>query len=392
MICRNGGVALQTLCPPRKPDRAHRPRSSHAQHLHSPRSDIAAERAACRVQAAGGHCYQRLTRMQQVDAALANRSANQPRPFPVDIRRISDGFSVTLQDIAPAAFVDPFVAETIARLSGETRERPLEPFCEQVSDLAAIAPRGIIYHVSKCGSTLVSQTLKQLDDIIVYSQPEALNGLLMPPHACNPDELTQSLRGFGALLARHAGSAYVLKLESWHALYCRELQRAFPTSPWVFCIRDPIDVAVSVIEDPDPGAWYSRLGSDANPFFDEFGLPQAAARTPGNYIALFYTRFCAAIRQLAPQTGRIIRYDSMPESIWSQIAPTFGLTVSAAELARMQRSTAYYSKDPRGAVSRFVPDSAAKRRRIAADVRAAIEAKARPAYQEVLEMMASGAI
>jgi hypothetical protein len=329
--------------------------------------------------------------MQQVDIALGSRSADQPRPFPVDIRRASDGFAVTLQDIAPAAFTDPFVAETIARLSGETRECPLELFCEQPSDLAGIAPRGIIYHVSKCGSTLVSQTLKQLDDVTVYSQPEALNGLLMPPHACKPDELTRGLRGFGALLAQHAGGAYVLKLESWHTLYCRELQRAFPTTPWVFCIRDPIDVAVSVIEDPDPGVWYRRLGSDANPFFDEFGLPQAAARTQGDYIALFYAKFCAAIRQLAPQTGRIVLYDSMPESIWTTVAPLFGLKVSAAGLARMQRSTAYYSKDPRGAASRFVPDSADKRRRVAADVRAAIESRARPAYEQMLEMMADGA-
>ena len=329
--------------------------------------------------------------MQQMEIALTSRSADQPRPFPVDIRRAGRGFAVTLQDIAPAAFTDPFVAETIARLSGEIREQPLELFCEQAPDLAAIAPRGIIYHVSKCGSTLVSQALKQLDDITVYSQPEALNGLLMPPHACEPEALTRGLRDFGALLAQHAAGPYVLKLESWHALYCRELQRAFPATPWVFCIRDPVDVAVSVMEDPDPGVWYRRLGSEANPFFDEFGLPQGSVATPGDYIALFYTKFCAAIRQLPPRTGRVVLYDSMPESIWSRIAPAFGLTVSAAGLARMQRSTAYYSKDPRGAVSRFVPDSDGKRRRIAADVRAAIEAGARPAYEQMLEMMAAGA-
>lgn len=329
--------------------------------------------------------------MQHAGIAPADRDADQPRPFPIDIRRTSRGFAVTLQDIAPTAFTDPFVAETIARRSGETRARPLAPFCEHASDLAGIAPRGIIYHVSKCGSTLVSQTLKQLGGLTVYSQPEALNGLLMPPHACDPDELTRSLRGFGALLAQHAAGAYVLKLESWHALYCDELQRAFPATPWVFCIRDPIDVAVSIIEDPDPGVWYRRLGSEANPFLDAFGLRHAAPRTPGAYIALFYTRFCAAIRQLAPQTGRIIGYDSMPESIWADVAPLFGLQVSPIELARMQRSTAYYSKDPHGTLSQFVADSADKRRRIAADVRAAIEAEARPAYQQMLEMMADGA-
>jgi hypothetical protein len=331
--------------------------------------------------------------MQQMQMTPPTLEADPRRPFPVDIRSTDHGFTVRLQDIAPAAFTDPFVTETIARAGAGTTEHPLDAFCNgtddlATTDLAANAPCGIIYHVSKCGSTLVSQTLKQLDDIMVYSQPEALNGLLMPPHAASPETLIRSLRGLGALLARHAGRPYVLKLESWHVLSCRLLQRAFPATPWVFCVRDPIDVAVSVMEDPDPGVWYRRLGDGHNPFFDLFDLPQGSARAPGDYIALFYARFCEAIRQLDPQTGRIIAYDSMPSSIWSTIAPTFGLEISAAALARMQQATAYYSKDPRGAVSRFVADSGDKRQRIAADVRAAIEAGARAAHDRLLHELA----
>src|SRR5690242_16651762 len=99
--------------------------------------------------------------MLQAGIARSSRSADEPRPFPVDIARTGRGFTVSLQDIAPAAFTDPFVAETIARIRGTQIERPLDAFCDEASDPAAIAPRGIIYHVSKCGSTLASQTLKQ---------------------------------------------------------------------------------------------------------------------------------------------------------------------------------------------------------------------------------------
>jgi hypothetical protein len=82
----------------------------------------------------------------------------------------------------------------------------------------------------------------------------------------------------------------------------------------------------------------------------------------------------------------------MPDSIWTSIAPAFGLEVTAAALARMQQATQFYSKDPRGAVRRFVADTADKRRRVAADVRAAIDAMARPAYERMLHDMADATV
>jgi hypothetical protein len=307
--------------------------------------------------------------------------------FPVRIRRDERGFMVALRKLAPDAFSDPFVAETIARLPGETTERPLDDAVDAARDPGTIAPRGIIYHVSKCGSTLVSQVLKQLDGVTVYSQPPALNDLLMPPHACSAGDMTQALRQFGALLARHAGGPYVLKLESWNVLYCHLLQRAFPATPWVFCMRDPIDVAVSVLEDPDPGSWYPQLRRDDNPFFAQFGLPTDSRLPAGDHIALFYLQFCAAIRQLARPMGRIIQYDSMPASIWTIVAPAFNLAISADAQARMERAAAFYSKAPTGSRRRFVADSTDKRRRVAADIRAAIDAKARPVYEQMLREM-----
>jgi hypothetical protein len=319
---------------------------------------------------------------------VPSKVADGHRLFPVNIRRERGRFMVTLRDIAPEAFTDPFVAETIARLPGETAERPLDDLADAARDAAAIAPRGIIYHVSKCGSTLVSQVLKQLDDVVVYSQPNVLNDLLTPPHAGNADEMMQALRRLGALFAAHAGRPYVLKLESWNVLYCGLLQRAFPGTPWVFCIRDPIDVAVSVLEDPDPGLWYPQLGCDRNPFFAGFGLPTDRKLPAGEHIALFYAQFCEAIRQLPRRTGRIIHYDSMPASVWTEVTAAFNLAISAGAQARMERAAEFYSKDPQGSRRRFVADSADKRRRVAADVRIAIDAKARPLYEQILQDMA----
>jgi hypothetical protein len=310
--------------------------------------------------------------------------------FPVGAKRDDRGFVVSFKDIDPLAFMDPFVADTIARSPGGTTEALLGKF-EHTSDLQAVAPSGIIYHVSKCGSTLVSQVLKKLDGLVVYSRPQAFIDLLMPPHPCSPEHMVQSLRTLGLLFARHAGRPYVLKLANWNVLFCGLLQRAFPDTPWIFCIRDPIDVAVSTLEDPAPGLWYKYIARQDNPFLTHLGMDGSRRLAPELYIAAFYTAFCEAILNLDGSHGKIVSYESMPESIWEIIAPHFNLTVSAEELAAMQQAARFYSKAPLGTPHEFVSDSMAKRRRAAPEVRAAIDSHARPIFQRVLKEAVVGA-
>ena len=174
-----------------------------------------------------------------------------------------------------------------------------------------------------------------------------------------------------------------VELESWNVLYCQLLKQAFPETPWVFCIRDPIDVAVSVLEDPDPGLWYPQFAGGPDPFFAGFGMPAGRKLPAGDHIALFYVQFCEAIRQLPRQTGRIIQYDSMPASAWTTVAPAFNLAISADAQTRMQRAAESTPRTRRVRIADSSPTariSGAGRR----DVRAAIDAKARPMYEQFL--------
>ncbi|MGJ4929374.1 hypothetical protein ACQR1I_24290 [Bradyrhizobium sp. HKCCYLS2038] len=282
------------------------------------------------------------------------------------------------------------MAETLARRAWPATEETLGPWPVN-DDVDGIAPRGIIYHVSKCGSTLVSQLLKRCGGVAVYSQPPAINDLLLPPHPGTPDDMIALLRALGARLSRHAGGSYVLKLESWNVLFCDLIQRAFPQTPWVFCIRDPVDVAVSVMEDPDPVVWYRLRGCRDNPFMDLLGITPDASSCPGHYIALIYAAFCRAILQLDPSRGSIIAYDTMPRSIWTVAAPAFGIALTPQQRAMLQQAAAFYSKEAPGSQRRFVSDSLDKRARAAIELRAVIERWARPAYEEVLAAACVGA-
>ncbi len=91
------------------------------------------------------------------------------------------GLYFALRDIRTAELQDPFMQETIARVAA--RESVVQIAREDVGKGAAgTSPAGIVFHVSRCGSTLVSQLLKQHVGLVVYAEPLPVNEILLPPH------------------------------------------------------------------------------------------------------------------------------------------------------------------------------------------------------------------
>src|SRR5262249_16445517 len=115
----------------------------------------------------------------------------------------------------------------------------------------ALAPDGFIFHMSRCGSTLVSQMLAALPNNIVVSEAAPLDAAVrlsnsLPPRS--PDKHVGVLAPRVAPLGRRRSGAerhYVIKLDGWHALAFPLFRRAFPQVPWVFLYRDPVEVLVS---------------------------------------------------------------------------------------------------------------------------------------------------
>ncbi len=64
---------------------------------------------------------------------------------------------------------------------------------------------GIVFHVSRCGSTLVSQLLKQHVGVVVYAEPLPVNEILLPPHKWpRPSWLRRCVRSAPPLRATRA--------------------------------------------------------------------------------------------------------------------------------------------------------------------------------------------
>ena len=156
------------------------------------------------------------------------------------------GLYFSLREIRPAELQDPFMQETIARLPA--RESVVQVAREDVGKgTAGTGPAGLVFHVARCGSTLVSQLLKQHVGVVVYAEPLPVNEILLPPHKWPRAEMVAALRSLGAAFSRHARKPYVLKLTSWNTLFCDVVAEAFPATPWILCLRDPAEVAVSLL-------------------------------------------------------------------------------------------------------------------------------------------------
>ncbi len=240
---------------------------------------------------------------------------------------------------------------------------------------AGSAPAGIVYHVGRCGSTLVSQLLRQHERLVVYSEPLAVNDVLAPPQAWSRAELTGALRTLGACFASHAGQPWVVKLSSWNTLYCDMVAEAFPATPWVLCVRDPLEVCVSLLE-RRPG-WLRDAGEPSHRFAPVVD-PGQLARTGEEYLARLVAAYCQAIGRLDPALGGLVDYEALPEVVWQQVAPAFGLSIDDAVRERMLQASRADAKAPLGRQQAFEPDRARKQSAASPALREAVDSIARP--------------
>jgi len=296
-----------------------------------------------------------------------------------------NGLYVALRDIEPAQLRDAFMQETITRVPAA--ERIVEiPLSELGRAPAGTAPSGLIFHVARCGSTLVSQLLKQHPDLVVYAEPLPVNEILVPPQRGNRVQLVSALRSLGALFSQHAGRRYVLKLSSWNTLFCDVVAEAFPSTPWIVCLRDPLEVTASLLRER-PG-WLREPGAPVDPFVSWID-PAREARSSEEYTARLFAVFCESAAKLDPARGKLVDYETLPGAVWSTVAPHFGLTIDAGVQQHMESVSRMHSKSPLGKAAAFTPDSDRKRADAPPALGHAIDLLARPALDRLRARHAS---
>ncbi len=286
-------------------------------------------------------------------------------------------------DLSAQRFVEPFFDQTVARWAANPRARPLvRTGLEPLVDLDAepsLEPAGMIFHLSRCGSTLASRLLATLPGVVVLAEPAPLNSLLgRDPDGVDEAALVRMVR----LLVRALGRCrhgderrLVLKCSSWNIRRRALLAAAFPETPWIWLQRDPTRVLASLLAEP-PG-W---LGLQAAPdrAARRFGLDPAAV--PNMARVEFAARALGAMLEAAAtDTAQRLCIDhaDLPAAVWERVASHFGLETDPAAITRMVDESRFYSKDP---ARRVFAGDVPQRRPITNEIRDAARCFAGPGY------------
>jgi hypothetical protein len=291
----------------------------------------------------------------------------------VGARRFTEPF---FEDSIAACMRRPFNAVFRHRCDVETLEHWLH-------EHRALPLGGFIFHVSRCGSTLLSQLLASFPAHRVISEASPLDATLRAGGEA-VDETTRLrwLRMMIGLLGQPANAIeqrLFVKFDSWHARSMALIARAYPEVPCVFLVRDPVEVIVSHLRQSGAQMVPGMLGL-LPPGID----PAAAAVLPRpEYIARMVGCYCEAAVPTIDRTAgtvQVIDYADLDGAIDSQVFRLFQLTPDAAAHARMSEVRARSAKNP-GLT--FTPDTEAKRREADAAVHEAAERWAMPAYRRL---------
>jgi hypothetical protein len=288
-------------------------------------------------------------------------------------------------DLSEERFAQPFFDQTVARWAsgpraGELVRTGLEALVA-LDNEPSLEPAGMIFHLSRCGSTLVSRLLGTLPGVVVVSEPSPLNALLgLDPDLVDEPTLIRLVRVLVRALGRcrHGDERHlVLKCTSWNVRRRAILAAAFPDTPWIWVQRDPALVLASLLINP-PGWLGLRVVSPRTAQL--FGLDPVPVLARGR--VEFAARALGAMLESAATeaVGRLsIDHADLPEAVWQRAAPHFGLDAGTPDaIERMIEESQFYSKDPG---FRVFSKDAPERRLMTDAIRQAAQRFAEPGYR-----------
>jgi hypothetical protein len=284
-------------------------------------------------------------------------------------------------------FREPFYSATVARI---IRSDLRDTFKETTLEAAlgygkrGRAPDGFIYHISRCGSTLLGNMLRAVPGSIVMSEP-SFPLKLLGDVAENPsdyaerdciDMIRASICSLGVEI--DTNTKLFVKWGSTNVLQIDMIRKAFPGVQEVFLYRDPAEVIVSNMRHPWQGWMWNPnvVGVGSLAECVEMSPVEACARALGRKLAI--------MSRSVNERTYIMKYCDISASA-ENICSHLGVPLNHEVISTMNATLSYDAKDMSGKKP-FKSDVGERRAAITPLIRSAAEEYAGKQFAELEDL------
>ncbi|WP_289662535.1 sulfotransferase family protein [Flavobacterium panacagri] len=148
-------------------------------------------------------------------------------------------------------FAEPFFEETIAKCKSHSYNSKhfkvvstAENLIDWSKELDFVELKGLVFHVSRCGSTMLSQSLATSPENIMVSEAPIIDEILRS-NAFDADVKTVLLKSAIRLLGQKRfpeQNNLIIKLDAWSIFKASYLRSVFPEVPFALLYRNPEEV------------------------------------------------------------------------------------------------------------------------------------------------------
>lgn len=306
--------------------------------------------------------------------------------LPINLTKTGEKVQVQWVDFSNIPMSEPFfdlnIINNIQLLSNAFVETDLSKLVQLSERTSSIEPKGFVFHMSRCGSTLLTNMLRSIQGTIAISEPKLLDEIFFQ----SQEESLSSVKTlFNNVVKVYSGvfnvhqKNFIIKYPSYSTLAMPLILSVFPNTPRIFLYRDPVEVLMSNLKNPsqDWMYWESLVGCDQKTILESNSLVENCA--------LALKRTCELFLHHYDEHCLVIKYKDMVDVRYSQpildaVLNKFSFSYTKSDFENALRQLYYYSKDNR---IQFQSDSAEKRNMASSKITAVAEEYLMPVYHQL---------
>lgn len=293
------------------------------------------------------------------------------------------------RELSDIQFTSSFFSDTLNNQAIEKRKVCYTPFSilhdlfpenKNLNHPDCIEPSGFIFHVSRCGSTLLTQMLASLDSCVVMSEPPIMDAVFRFLHAHqNFSEKEAFVRQMISALARQRSPLekhFFIKFDSWHVAWIPLIRSLYPTTPIVFLYREPAEVLASHKKQRGPQMIPQFIDLSAlQPTTDDIPIYDFDAYCLRMQLS-FYESVLGSLTPLTTLTPMatldsistlssklsieqtsitLVNYKQLPDIVCNELLHLFSMKVSEQEVQQLMARTSFHSKNQHHSFSQDLP-------------------------------------